>query len=184
MQKKGSSINLLSNQKGKTVDRVINWSLTTGRILVVVVELIALAAFLYRFTLDQQIIDTKQGIKQKQAIVFNFKDQEAKFRNLQERLLLASSFSQTSATNVNIFKDVVAFTPQGVTYNVLAVSAGQIRIDANVDSVNSLTSLANQLRKYAPVESVSIDKIENKSSSSSLTVSITATLKGAPNAGK
>ena len=94
MPNKFGSINLVKSDKGETVERVINWLLSIGRILVIVTELVALGAFLWRFGLDQQLIDLHSKIKQKQAIVEAFKKNEEEYRNLQDRLSIAASFAR------------------------------------------------------------------------------------------
>src|SRR5476651_2190356 len=100
MAKRSTSINLLKSNKNETLEQVINWSLSIGRFLVIGVELIALGAFLFRFTLDRQIIDLHALIKNKQIIVADLKDSEATYRNLQDRLTIAASFSNVGAGQV------------------------------------------------------------------------------------
>jgi hypothetical protein len=177
MAKEPFSIDLLQKQKGKNIDRVINWSLTIGRVLVIVTEFVALAAFLYRFSLDQQLIDLHTKIKQEQAIVAYFKKNEDTYRNLQNRLSLASSLISTETKREKIFEDVLGFAPQGLTFNTVSLYPDRVQIQADINSVNSLSVFVNALRSYPPVANVSIDKIENKTSASVITVTITASLK-------
>jgi predicted negative regulator of RcsB-dependent stress response len=98
MAKNSASINLLRNDKKETVEHIINWAVTIGRVLVVVVELAALAAFLYRFTLDNQLQDLHSKIKQEQAIIEIQKKNEDTYRNLQDRLSIISSFTKRRKT--------------------------------------------------------------------------------------
>src|ERR1035437_3785993 len=100
MAKNSASINLLRNDKKETVEHIINWAVTIGRILIVVVELAALAAFLYRFTLDSQLQDLHSKIKQEQTILEVQKKNEDTYRNLQDRLSLISSFSKNGEKNL------------------------------------------------------------------------------------
>ena len=99
MAKNSASINLLRNNKKDTIEHIINWAVTIGRILVVVVELAALAAFLYRFTLDNQLQDLHSKIKQEQTIIELQKKNEDTYRNLQNRLSLISSFTKNGKKN-------------------------------------------------------------------------------------
>src|SRR5438128_12279204 len=132
MAKRSASINLLKSSKNDTLEQIINWALTVGRALVIVVELIALGAFLYRFTLDRQLIDLHTTIKQKQAIVAYLKDSEATYRNLQDRLTIASSFSNLGASQIKILTDVVGFAPAGLNFNEISFNETSLRIEANV----------------------------------------------------
>src|ERR1035437_1656186 len=124
MAKFSASINLLGS-KNKTLDLVVSWALTIGRVLVIVVELVALGAFLYRFSLDNQLQDLRTQIKQEQAIVVYQKTSENNYRNLQDRLAQISSVSKESENNLNIFNDIVTLAPSGLTFKILDLSEGR-----------------------------------------------------------
>jgi hypothetical protein len=44
MAKKSASINLIKTDRKETIDHVVNWALTIGRALIILVEVIALSA--------------------------------------------------------------------------------------------------------------------------------------------
>lgn len=177
MAKKPASINLLKNDRNEMLNQVINWALTIGRVLVIVVELVALTAFLYRFSLDNQLQDLHTKIKQQQAIVSFQKENEDTYRNLQDRLSIASNFAGAGEKNVKIFKDIIGFAPNGMTFNNVSLFENGIKIEANVNSVIPLSAFINSLKAYPEADTVSINKIENKTSSAIITVSISVTLK-------
>src|ERR1035437_3944945 len=134
MAKFSASINLLEN-KSKTLDLIVSWALTIGRALVIIVEIVALGAFLYRFSLDNKLQDLRTKIKQEQAIVQYQKDSESKYRNLQDRLTLISSVSKETAQNLKIFKDIVALAPAGFTFQTLNIANGKAQLQATTNSV-------------------------------------------------
>ena len=171
------AINLFRGRKQSFFDKFMKWALTFGRFVVIFTETIALAAFIYRFSLDRQLIDLHGNIKQKQAIVKLFKDNEDIYRNLQDRLTLAAKLSETGKETVTIFNDVIRLAPSGLTFDNLLLSENQIKIDARMQSVAALANFVKTLKEYPKITSVSINKIENRSSSATIIVSITATLK-------
>lgn len=177
MPKNGVSIDLLQKQKGKGLDRFLNWALTIGRVLVILTESVALIAFLYRFSLDQQIIDLHTRIKQEQAIVVALKNSEATYRNLQDRLLLASTIIDNNSKRKKIYDDILSLAPQGFVFKTLSLYSDRIQMEASVNSVYAFSNFVNSLRSYPAIENVSIDKIENKTADASINVSITAALK-------
>lgn len=180
MPKKFVSINLIKDQKSDLLERIINWSLGVGRILIIVTELIALGAFLWRFGLDQQLVDLHTEIKQKQAIVGAFKKNEDEYRNLQDRLSIASNFTQTERKRFQIYKDVLGLATSGITFNKISLSSNNLVIEITVDSVSSLSNFTNSLKLYSQIETVSIDKIETKTSSAVIVIGISADLKPIP----
>lgn len=171
------SVNLLGNRQGSIFDKFIDWALTIGRLVVIITEVIALSAFLYRFTLDRQLIDLHSKIKQEEAIVGYLKNREETYRNLQDRLSVASTFSDSGEKKVKLFNNIVTLAPTGMTFNELILTENHVKIDANFQFVPSLTTFVNSLKNYSSIKSVSIEKIENKLSSALINVSITANLK-------
>src|SRR3989304_8191461 len=110
-----ASINLVRVHIG-LFDQIIKWALSIGRVVVILVELVALATFLYRFSLDRQIIDFRGKIKQEQAVLTFLKPREEKYRNLQERLNLASQFTNESNERIKALKEVIFFMPGGMSF--------------------------------------------------------------------
>lgn len=171
------SINLFKSRKGSFFDRFMKWALTVGRIVVILTEAIALSAFLYRFVLDQQLIDIHGRIKQKQAFVNYLKSNEDTFRNLQERLSITSEITNRGKQTITLFSDIVNFPSSDISFNNVFLSENQIKIDANVQSVSTLTNFITSLRENPKIQSVSLDKIENRIKSGTIVVSITAITK-------
>lgn len=177
MANKLPSINLLKKEEKSFLEKFISWALTIGRLVVILTEGIALVAFLYRFSLDRQLIDLNSKIKQEQYIVEKSKTNENKFRNLQERLSLASKYSESGSSLVNVFKDFYLFAPSDMIFNNIIVSDTRVKIDTDVQSIASLTSFINKLKNHPKVSSVNLDTIENKVTNSKISAVIIANLK-------
>jgi hypothetical protein len=177
MAKKTPDINLLKTGNVNVLEQVVSWAVSIGRVIIILVELVALSAFIFRFTLDRQIIDLHTKIKQEQAIIEFFSENEKMYRNLQDRLLTASTFSSQSENKIKVFNDFINFTPDGVIFNNLSIFEDRVRIDASTESVNSLSSFVQSLRKYPLASGFSVDKIENKPTTSLINFGITVSLK-------
>jgi hypothetical protein len=176
MAKTFTSINLLKNSKNGFFEKALNWALTIGRILIITTELIALLAFLYRFGLDQQLIDLHTKIKQEQQIVQLQKQNEDTYRNLQDRLAIASLASAATEKNIKIIKDVIGFAPVGMTFTNFTFASNSLIIQANLNSVAALSMFIASLKSYPQVENVSLEKIENKTANAAITVTISVNL--------
>lgn len=171
-----ASINLAVNKKIPFIDRFINWALNIGRLIVILTEVVAVFAFLYRFSLDQQLVDLHDSIEQKQTIISNLKNDEAKYRNLQERIELASTFSKESSKRSKIIDDIVSIIPPDGRVNELALNKDKISIILGLTSPSSLNGFVTSLKNYPEIKTVSIDTIENKPLIG-LLISITSSLK-------
>lgn len=176
MQKKSISINLLKD-KGGFLDKFIAWALTFGRVLVILTEGVALGAFLYRFSLDREIIDLKDAIHQKAEHVALFKNSEAKYRTLQDQIALVSAFQDEGPKTTTLFTDVVNANGSNLTIRSVALASEKIKINANASSVTAVSTYIEKLKNHKDIAFVSLDKIENRALAQTIAVTITATLK-------
>jgi hypothetical protein len=176
MQKNPQSINLLRRQ-ANVVERFLSWSLTIGRLVVILTEVIALGAFIYRFSLDSQLIDLHSKISQEQTVVNYLKDSEATYRNLQDRLTNAAKFSDLGTARFKAYMDIASFAPRGLAFTNLSLFEDRVRIEANIDSINSLNTFVNSLKKYPSIDTISIDKIQSRPAEAVIAVTITANFK-------
>lgn len=169
------SINLAGNKQIPLFDKFMNWTLTIGRLIVIVTEVVAVIAFVYRFSLDEKLVELHSAIKQQQNIISVLKNDENKYRNLQDRLALAAAFSAKGAKTNQTITDIVGLIPQ-VKVNNLILNKDRVNISIDAGSVSSLSNVIGPLKGYSGIKSISIDNIENKPSVG-LSVDITAMLK-------
>ena len=171
-----ASINLIKN-KTNILDEILRWALSVGRLLIILTELVAFSTFIYRFTLDRTLIDLHEKINQEQAIVASLKDREATYVNLQGRINDAASITKYGNKNAKILNDIIKKTPSEITFNSFIIENNQIAINSNIQSISSLTNFLAIIKDYPETSSVTIDKIENQSLTTSTNVLITVRLK-------
>lgn len=173
------SINLLRNRK-TFLDNFISWALTLGRLVIILTEAVALSAFLYRFFLDRELVDLHDKILAKQAIIKLSKSNEDKFRNLQERLASIKTLTVAEKKLPTMYQEIFGIIPQEITVNSFVLKQENLTIAADVPSISSLAAFVSALQGYPSINSISIDKIENKTANVTISVGITALLKGIP----
>ncbi len=171
------SINLARGKQKSFLDKFLDWALTFGRVVIILTEAIALSAFSYRFLLDRQLIDLKDSIKQKEAIVSLSKTNEDKFRNLQGRLKLMAELKDSAAHTTHTLTGILNKAPADLIFKNVILTENTIKIDADVQSVSSLATFTKALRNHPDIVTVSLDEVENKTTNATIAVSITAFLK-------
>lgn len=174
MKNKVISINLLKKEEVDFLEKFVNWALTIGRFVVILTEGIALSAFLYRFTLDRQVIDLHDEISQKQAIVKFLKPNEDNYRNIQSRLLFVSKIEASAKNMTNNLKETIDSSPDNFLISDIHMSGNNLSIQASARSLYSLTDFLNTLKNNPKIKIVSLDKIENRTSESLIIVEISA----------
>lgn len=165
--------------KGKTnlTDEIIKWALSFGRFLIIVVEIVAFSAFIYRFSLDRHLSDINDKIKQEQEILTATKPQENTYRSLQEKLATVKKASTTGNAYYKILNDIIALTPPEITYNSFSILDGKINMEINMTSVQSLTAFMKSLQNYPNITSIAITGIDNSSGDNTVTVTLIGNLK-------
>ncbi len=168
----------LVKKKSSLTDELVRWSLSFGRLLIILVEVVAFTAFIYRFSLDRQLSDLNDKIKQEQAIIVATKQREETYRSLQERIATVKKSSTTGNAYEKLLNDIVAFTPPEITYNTFFVENGKLNMEIYVSSISSLTAFVKSLQNYPQVDSVTITSIDNNSGENAVKVTLNIKLKG------
>lgn len=171
------SINLARGRSQSFIDRFLNWALSIGRVIVIVTEFIALLVFLMRFDLDRQIIDLHSKINQEQIIVKLLNKNETTFRNLQDRLKNINTLEKQAPQQALILHDIFSLVPAAVNIDQISFESGIIQIEATTQNPQTITSFLKALRTYPQLTGVAVDKVENKTSTATIVIGITAKIK-------
>lgn len=172
------TINLAKGRGQTFVDRFLNWALSVGRVIVIITEGVALGAFLFRFDLDRQIIDLHSKINQEQIIVKLLNKNEDTFRNLQDRLHIIGTVGKQAGTQVKLFSEVISAAPANVTFQTIDLGGNSVKIEASAQSSEPLASFVKQLKGLSGVTNVSVDKIENRTTTATIIITISVTFTG------
>ncbi len=172
-----ATVNLIRGRKPHVVDYFIGWALNVGRILVIVTELVALGAFLYRFGLDKQLVDLHDRIIQEQNIIKFSKKNEDTYRNLQTRLDLANSIITNENQASKTYTDITSLIPAQMAVKDFVFTPDSVKFDGSIQSITQLATMVNNIKNYPGVDIVSLDSIENKTTNSIITVGLTITFK-------
>lgn len=169
------TINLLKQEKNY-IDHFLSWALSIGRVIIIITEFIALSAFFYRIVLDTQISELRDKlvIKENRLKVLN-KDEE-KFRQLQARIAVIKGLQNQGEQTVNVFNSIFNAVPQNFIVTSVSFNPDSVKIEAQTASVDALVEYITSIQGYDFVSSVSLDRIENKTSSAIIAVGITLLL--------
>lgn len=154
------SINLGRKDQGSPAGLFIKWTVNTGRIIIVTVELLTLAALGYRFFVDRQIVDLNDQIKRTQIFVDAQAKNEARYRDLQDRISAIQTLQSTTKKKVVFIRELVSYlnTDEFISSN-LNVADSVVAIDGQTYSIFTLNSLVSKLKKNPDVVSISIDEL-------------------------
>lgn len=173
---KSTSINLVRKNERDFFEHFTNWALSSGRMIVYATFIIVLSALIYRVFLDREIIDLHDKIAQKQVFLKTLKKNEEKYLFLQQRLQNVATITTGSDIPVKAFTEIMNKKATDVTFSSLAVAKDSITMEADFKSAAALSSFVDMLNHIPQIKSLAINKIDNKLSTATISVSIVAKL--------
>jgi Tfp pilus assembly protein PilN len=174
---KKRNINLLPDKGDGVLSQFLSWALNIGRLLVIITETLALSVFIYRFSIDMRLVDLHDKIEAASAIISSFKSGEDTFRDLHVRLTAVRDYDSQSSKTLSILKDVVDMGRGKITFKSLTVNKDSLELEVQASSVGILSSFTTELKNYPEVTSLSVNRVENQTSSAQTIVGISAKLK-------
>ena len=155
-RKKESQVNLLPEQNfaSTTTGRILTWILSTFRVIVILTELIVVAAFFSRFWLDAQNTDLTEEIEQKKVIISSSSIFEKEFRDIQERLSLFSKYSQDRNKVSTMLNEIRTNIPEDVLTESISFEKEKIDIAGLSASEKSIQQFIVNLEASDQFENV------------------------------
>ena len=89
---------------------------------------------------------------------------------------MIKKYNATAESSPKALSEIIELGRGYITFRNIYISNTVIRIEAAAPTAAPLTVFVNSLKKYPPVKSISIDKVENKTSSAEIIVGISAYL--------
>ncbi|MFA6184818.1 MAG: hypothetical protein WCT51_02440 [Candidatus Shapirobacteria bacterium] len=158
--------------------RFFKWITTTGRVTIILTELIVISVFISRFWLDRKNSDLSEIVRQKQAILESATPFETEFTKLQERLDYIKSFYSNQPEYDKQISSLISSTPTDLFYNQLSISMDEkttttvINASLTAYKEESIVSFITNLTLNSDINQVYVTKIEKKEKENQYLISI------------
>lgn len=134
VQKKG--FNLLKNQvEPQTMwTKVYQWTTTTARAIMVLVELVIVVAFGFRVVVDLQFKNLNKDIESKEEVLLVLQDSERRLKDIQSKVTIYENlYLETSYYN-NVYKEVARIVPSSVNELTSQISDNEVIVRGFADT--------------------------------------------------
>jgi hypothetical protein len=163
-----STINLLPADKFEfsPLGRFLLWMLSTGRVIVVLTELVVIIAFLSRFWFDRRRENLLELRIQRSEIIQNLQTVQTKWEKTQ---FLARAVSQAAGDSFDAaayLGKIQSLSPAGTNYESIDVSSHSATLRGSVDNSSLLPVLLLELKREISSESVSVTRLEQAANQS------------------
>lgn len=140
------------------------WAINGGRLLILITEVVALGALFFRFVVDQQILDQQDQINKDRGIVVAEAGQEARFRDVQQKLTIVKNVQAQSSVKLTIMSEILQASNNGqISSPQISIDNNQITLNATTPQINMLSQFVDTMKSHPEVESINIDDIGSSS---------------------
>jgi len=164
-------VSLLPNSENPNSfsSRLIKWSTTTGRVIIIFTELIVVCAFVSRFWLDRKNSDLSEILRQKTAILQSTKTFETEFKQLQQKLSSIKSFYTNQPKYDQQLDSLIKSTPEEIYYKDINITQDEKTLETIINSnliayrEDLIVTFITNLMVNPDIKQVDIKRIEKKS---------------------
>ena len=143
------------------IGRILNWTLSVGRYVVIFTQLVVILSFATRFVLDRQVTDLNTTINQKRIAIESYQDLEKRFLFIQKQITDIKQLKQESNL-MEIFPLLNETIPANIILDDLTIRPNEVVFSGAALSQTSLNVLVNNVKLSPHFDSVSIGKIESR----------------------
>jgi Tfp pilus assembly protein PilN len=172
--KKEAKINLLPQNEfeASIMGRILRWLLSSFRIIVIVTEMLVMAAFLSRFWLDARNSDLNESIEEKVALISAVSDSEQEFRSAQKKIEVFSGLNQ-EPQQAERLHSLISFLPSEVTLTTVGVNENSIQVSGVSASEQGIAQYLTNLQSQEQFAKVELEQLgSSKENEAYLTFSL------------
>lgn len=125
------------NEPQKILTQALRWILSSGRFLIVFVEILVLVTFILRFKFDADITATKEAIEEQIPFIESLKSDEELIRRTQFQVSTIQSIKQENPAYHLILQKIASQTPNGVTLRSLSLQKQTGNVEIKMSGTTS-----------------------------------------------
>lgn len=139
-----------------SLGKILSWTTTTGRVLVVLTEFVVLLAFGSRFYFDKKVNDLTEEVTQKQVQIESFAETERLMRKILAKQSPVDIYLVDNITFKQKYDSVVKIIPSGVNLNKLIIDGNGVEMAGESLSELGFAQLLGGLKKMPGVANLSM----------------------------
>ncbi|MDH7476417.1 MAG: PilN domain-containing protein [Microgenomates group bacterium] len=156
-------INLITKKETNILDEIVYFFLNYLRYIFVFTQLIIITVFFYRFRIDQEIIDLKESIDQKQEIVQVVSPLIQEVAKIDQRTKEVRKILFQQRKTEQIFDYLISRFPEKIYLNNLNIEKNSAKMEGVTFDISQLQSfyyLLKKEKKFALVNLSNLKKID------------------------
>ena len=174
-----SHINLLPKDSFEFsgVGKLLKWTTTVGRVLVVMTEFVVILAFASRFYFDKKLNDLSEVIDGKMAVIASYAETESQMRDILQRQSIVTNYLTSKIDVVNKISNLGKVLPAGVTLENVNLIGKDVSVKGVAGSETSFAQLLIGLKRDSQLKRIALDNTTYDQSTGSVKFSFKMTYK-------
>lgn len=160
-----------------TLGKILSWTTTTGRVLVVLTEFVVLLAFGSRFYFDKKVNDLTEEVGQKQVQIETFAETEKLMRKILAKQAPVDNYQTENITFSQKYDGLTRLIPSGVHLEKLSLDINGMGMVGESVSELGFAQLLRSLKRMEGVANLSMKDTSYDQSSGAVKFNIQATFK-------
>lgn len=155
-------INLLTLKKETLSDRVVYFALHYLRYILVITQIVVIIVFFIKFKVDQEIIDLKESVSQKQEIIAVSKPLIDEAQRINRQIGEISTIVTEQDNLREAFNYILSVFPADLYLSSLSIRGTKFVLTGMSANPNAIRFFLNRLQKDARFESIALKNIQKK----------------------
>lgn len=174
-----SHINLLPKDSFEfsSTGKLLKWSTTVGRVLVVMTEFVVLLAFASRFYFDKKLNDLTETIDGKLTVIKSYAETESQMRDFLARQDVVSNYVINKIDIPNKIVDLGKQIPSGITLDTLSMNNKTVTVKGVAGSEASFAQMLLNFKRNPLLRKILLDSTTFDQTTGSVKFSFSMTYK-------
>lgn len=156
-------INLFPKKEKGLVEKAMYFVFNYLRYILVITQIIVIAVFFYRFKIDQEIVDLKDVLSQKQEIVEISKPLIEEVSAVEKKTAIVQDIIKRQNRFADAFQYVMSIFPEKLTLDKLTIEVnGDFNFTGTTSNPDVVKQFYNKLKKDKRFASVELKNIKKE----------------------
>lgn len=149
-------INLFPAKEQTTLDKTMYFAFHYLRYILVITQFVVICVFFYRFKVDQEIVDLKDGLQQKQQIVVSTQSLIDEVKVMSGRLTNVKTVFAEQQSSEDIYVYFFERVPQQLNLSKVFMADKSLTIEGVTDDSNSVRMFYDLLKREKRFKEVNL----------------------------
>lgn len=152
-------INLVTLKKETLADRFIYFALNYLRYILVITQIVVIVVFFIKFKVDQDIIDLKEAVGQKQEIIFVSRPLTEEAKRISQKLNEIHTLLSGQEVLATAFDYLLSIFPSDLFLDTLSIEGTTIKLIGRSTNPNTIKAFLTRLQKEGHFKTVNLSSI-------------------------